>query len=385
MNPSSKNWLEEYLIFYKNQESPNIQSEDELYKIMLNSSLLFAVALDQSKKLHPDFDKWTSKEKMRIIFAHHLFIITDFYIYRNKSSLSFSDIYKQFALSENTELSIESYIDNLIGGKRDSLFLNTYNINPWLFLPLIRFYFFLKKESVNTNQLKIDILKGMYTAVKVDDEISKNEKRLLKRYISNSDLSEEEQEIIKTDSDIQSMTSSLSEREPWIKKICYDLALFALMSDRKIGEKELQFVNEYADVLNISLPEQHLTFSLIQNIYLNHYTELPHLRKTYSYESVKNVVNHNFTYILKKNSGMITNEIRESKELIALLRKSTDEKLSEEEKAKIREQILDLLKTIPSLTIFMIPGGTIILPLLMKILPEDLLYPSSFINKNAKS
>ncbi|MBP5582665.1 MAG: hypothetical protein J6X43_01765, partial [Bacteroidales bacterium] len=41
----------------------------------------------------------------------------------------------------------------------------------------------------------------------------------------------------------------------------------------------------------------------------------------------------------------------------------------------------DLLKTIPSLAIFMIPGGSIILPFLLKILPEEILMPSSFINK----
>ena len=51
------------------------------------------------------------------------------------------------------------------------------------------------------------------------------------------------------------------------------------------------------------------------------------------------------------------------------------------EKDKVKEQITDLLRTIPSLTIFMIPGGSLLLPVLYKILPEELLKPSSFRNK----
>ena len=72
----------------------------------------------------------------------------------------------------------------------------------------------------------------------------------------------------------------------------------------------------------------------------------------------------------------------ESKELVELLRKSLNEDLSPEEKAKVREQTLDLLKTIPSLAIFALPGGAIALPILLKILPEEILIPSSFRNKS---
>jgi ABC-type proline/glycine betaine transport system permease subunit len=55
--------------------------------------------------------------------------------------------------------------------------------------------------------------------------------------------------------------------------------------------------------------------------------------------------------------------------------------MSEEEKQKVKEQIFDLLKTIPSLAIFMLPGAVVIIPLIMKILPEEILMPSSFVNK----
>ena len=47
-----------------------------------------------------------------------------------------------------------------------------------------------------------------------------------------------------------------------------------------------------------------------------------------------------------------------------------------DEKSKVKEQLLDICKTIPSLTIFLLPGGAILLPLLVKLIPK--LLPSAF-------
>jgi hypothetical protein len=62
-----------------------------------------------------------------------------------------------------------------------------------------------------------------------------------------------------------------------------------------------------------------------------------------------------------------------------LLANSTRRDLDEKEKKKIKKQILDICKTIPSLTIFLLPGGSLLLPLLIKFIPTML--PSSF-NEN---
>ena len=387
MNPSSKNWLKEYDLYYthlKTTSDYKIISEDDIYEVLFRSSLLFLVPLEPSSVLHPDFGNWNIKEKIKIIFTHYLFQLTDLYLSKSTNSSDFSEVYNRLIEVEQTSLSTEAYIDHLIDGKKDSWLLNAYNINPWIFLVLIRFYFLLKGEILDNRQIQMDILKGMFAASNVDNIISNNEKRLLKRYIENGNFSEKDKLFLYQYPNFDASNNKESKVQTVINKISYDLALFALMSNKKISDREHFFIDECAQKLSISVDQQHRTFSWIQKIYLHHYQELPHLRNTYSFSSIKNVANHNLTFLLKKNSKMIVNEIKESKELIVLLRKSTDKELSTEEKAKIREQILDLLKTIPSLTIFMIPGGTIILPILMKILPEDLLYPSSFINKNAK-
>ena len=64
---------------------------------------------------------------------------------------------------------------------------------------------------------------------------------------------------------------------------------------------------------------------------------------------------------------------------MVLLAISTRRDLDEKEKKKVKNQLLDICKTVPSLTIFLIPGGSLLLPILIKFIPQ--LLPSAF-NEN---
>ena len=80
--------------------------------------------------------------------------------------------------------------------------------------------------------------------------------------------------------------------------------------------------------------------------------------------------------LITRNSKRLLNELRESKELMKLLTQSTVRDLNEEEHKKVQEQLLDIFKSIPSLAIFMLPGGALLLPLVVKFIPK--LLPSAF-------
>ncbi len=79
---------------------------------------------------------------------------------------------------------------------------------------------------------------------------------------------------------------------------------------------------------------------------------------------------------IRVNKKRLAIELRESKELVILIKKSLHTTLSEEEKLKVKTQMLDICKAIPAFTVFMLPGGAILLPLLIKLIPDIL--PSSF-------
>ncbi|MDG1697921.1 MAG: LETM1 domain-containing protein [Polaribacter sp.] len=80
--------------------------------------------------------------------------------------------------------------------------------------------------------------------------------------------------------------------------------------------------------------------------------------------------------LLHKNKRRLALELKQSKEAVFLIKKATHSNLSEEEKEKIKIQLLDICKAIPSLAVFLLPGGALLLPLLIKLIPDIL--PSAF-------
>ena len=75
-----------------------------------------------------------------------------------------------------------------------------------------------------------------------------------------------------------------------------------------------------------------------------------------------------------RNKGRIAEEL---KELVALINKSRKEDLTQLEKEAVKRQFKVIAKSVPALAIFMIPGGTILLPIVLKVIPD--LVPSAFL------
>jgi len=50
--------------------------------------------------------------------------------------------------------------------------------------------------------------------------------------------------------------------------------------------------------------------------------------------------------------------------------------LTPDEKKKVQNQLIDIFKSIPSLAIFILPGGAVLLPIFIKLIPK--LLPSAF-------
>ena len=80
--------------------------------------------------------------------------------------------------------------------------------------------------------------------------------------------------------------------------------------------------------------------------------------------------------LLLKNKNRLIEELKQSKEVVILIKKATHTSLNEAEKEKIKVQLLDICKPIPAFAVFMLPGGALLLPLLIKLIPDIL--PSAF-------
>jgi hypothetical protein len=81
------------------------------------------------------------------------------------------------------------------------------------------------------------------------------------------------------------------------------------------------------------------------------------------------------------NLEAIVTEIKQTGELGQLLAKAAAGKpLTPDEKRKVKVQLIDLAKAVPALAIFAAPGGMLLLPLLAKLLPFNVL-PSAWDGK----
>ncbi len=81
---------------------------------------------------------------------------------------------------------------------------------------------------------------------------------------------------------------------------------------------------------------------------------------------------------VRKNSRALMKGIRETGELSVLLaRAARGQKLSADDKRKMRSQLIDVAKAVPALAIFAAPGGVLLLIALAKVMKVDML-PSAF-------
>jgi hypothetical protein len=158
-----------------------------------------------------------------------------------------------------------------------------------------------------------------------------------------------------------------------------DMAGLTVWNDGKLDNEESYFLHKVAQILQLS---DEITKESIQEItdFITTY------KSEIQYFNYSNPVKHFYEHstssvelLIKRNKKRLSKEIVESKELMQLLLKSTQRDLDASEKKKVKKQLLDICKSVPSLTIFLLPGGSLLLPILIKFIPQIL--PSAF-NEN---
>ena len=158
-------------------------------------------------------------------------------------------------------------------------------------------------------------------------------------------------------------------------------ALTILASQQELIE-EKKFLVELCDFLEIPKIELDETLVMVENFVLNNNTSVSFLKSSSTYEKMFSSLSKRWIKILGRNKDKLAIELKQSKELIFLIKKSTVKELTKEEKELVKTQFLDIVKSMPSLAIFMLPGGALLLPLVLKIIPD--LIPSAFRDNDLK-
>jgi hypothetical protein len=147
--------------------------------------------------------------------------------------------------------------------------------------------------------------------------------------------------------------------------------------DNQDAWQERELIEKISLQLGLSLEKLEQLYGTVAEFFSVHNERLEFLKNNAAVHQFQDYMNDKVVKIVRKNVGNIMNEIKETKELSELLVKATTKPLTAREKEKVREQLMDVARSIPALAIFALPGGGLLLPVLIKVLPFNIL-PSSF-------
>jgi LETM1-like protein len=166
-----------------------------------------------------------------------------------------------------------------------------------------------------------------------------------------------------------------------LRRFALSQVLLAALVDGRFEPAEVAFVERLAVALGAGEGEVSAMETAIAAFYRQHTEALTALRLAETPEGLPHALTTRVQEAVVDNLDRMLQEIRETGELAELLAKAAaGASLSSAERLKVRKQLIDLAKTIPALAIFAAPGGMILLPILLKLLPFNLL-PSSFVDE----
>ena len=154
--------------------------------------------------------------------------------------------------------------------------------------------------------------------------------------------------------------------------------LLAALVDGRRTRRERAFIGELADALHVPTEELHRLELEMAEFYARHRSIVDVFTVSDAAGAMGEDMVAGMQETLEKNFHRLMQEVRETGDLAVLLTKTArGQKLTGEERKRMKAQLIDVAKAIPALAIFAAPGGLLLLAALAKVLPFSLL-PSSF-------
>lgn len=422
MNPSNKGWLKKYYSKRIKQleldeilewiEAAN-SCEEYIYRMVQPTGFMYGHPIRFMDEVHPRFIEWDEKSRIKILMAE-AFLHCGLYLSLEagkEPSLSsvVSDLSenlaafykKNFSRYANAPRSVfgkkltphqkvEYIIEDRIQIRYDwGNFWTSFMHNSLLFLDLIYFVKWqLRPEENDLQDLighrresRMTLLRLIAAAAHADGKPTKEESQLYYYFLQSARLPSSYRKEARAYMDKGFHLSNLEFEaiDDWLlKKYFLELAILMIWADRQVSPVEIAFMRILSKRLNLSRQELDHSMIAVEGFVLEHWDQVHFLQQKQSYHLVSERLIKNLGVIARKNQRMISQEILESKELVSLLAKSRRSSLTEKEKEKVRKQLIDILKTIPTFALLVLPGSFLTLPIIFKIIPKHILFPSAF-------
>lgn len=393
MNPSKSNWITKY--FSETVTSfQNEVDEIELYKKIRKSGFIYGYTTSVPFEEIPQ-EKWTNEEMTKIVLLHSLFKtyvsttqssdvdlffkkVKAFYdvISTYKANLFFSYILPS---SNGIKQSLEKIIDQRVQNASNIVeksFSHSLT-NALLFIDIVSFKRYLHNESEVLDffkHLEKTLLNLVYIAYN-EKSIKTKYDEIIQRIFENSLRFSAKELATKSFDEIDFNVFITYFGRNYI----LDITNMVMWRDEILEENELEFLKQVGKKLYLTNEDIIESNCAIKHFIETNKHEIPYFQFAHPVKKFYKHTSSSILLLLERNKNILAKELKNNKELVYLLAKSTHKNLDEKERKHIKKQLIELCKTIPSLTIFVLPGGSLLLPILIKLIPQIL--PSTF-NEN---
>lgn len=391
MNPSASGWIKKYLSYLAKEQAHFSFSETTFYQHLRASGFIYANSIKTVSPLQKTSLKYTVEELTKInMFDSLVYIYTSkhpdaplekaveeivlFYTQiEQKSASPFTFLKLKISPEEKLEKVLQEriQINNSIIKKNFSHLIT----NALLFIDVLAFQEFLrKKENIHAylQDFEYMVAAVVYQSFTAKKERTKYDELILQ--VLKSSFRFHKLNLEKAYHYDAQLTNDLLE-----KYYLIDLACVTVYSDEKIEKEEVDFIKKLGNQLNLESSTIDTSLVAMRSFFTEFKNQITYFQNSNALNNLYKNSNRMVKLLVLRNKNRLIRELLESKELVVLLSKSTHKNLTNEERIKVRNQLLDICKSIPSLAIFIMPGGSVLLPILIKFIPQ--LLPSAF-NEN---
>jgi len=394
INASASGWIAKFFSEQGASTKPLLNYPEDFYKRIRDTGFVYGHIVSFDTRQVIDTKGWISEEVSKVALLNTLyatfemitqevdsskFIATTLAFYKKIHPETFN-LLKKILPEDNASQSLEKLIGERVKTNENIVSKNFSHIvtNALLFEDILAFMHYLVHDEIPDQYLKKleeAIISVVSLALQTKSHPTKYDDLLTKlfeasvRFTKFSKVNVQNLDALQLD-----YFTSILERHYLI-----DMAGLAMWSDEKIEQTEVSFLYELAKVLKVNPDFVSESIKSTDAFISQNKSDIPFFNYSNPVKHFYDQATQSVVVLISRNKNRLVKELSQSGELMVLLAHSTHRDLDEKEKKKVKKQLLDICKTIPSLTIFLLPGGSLLLPILIKFIPK--LLPSAF-NEN---
>ncbi|WP_190809146.1 LETM1-related biofilm-associated protein [Flagellimonas sp. S3867] len=388
MNPSASGWINKFGHLVKNEPEafPDFES---LYQELKRNGFVYGIHIDIPKFINVEH-KLTEDEIAKINLLTSLYFTYKFekqesdferfvntvFSYYQSLEVSKISFLNKILTGSQTESQLEKLIDSRIylGGNAFNRAFGNSLTNSLLYVDVLIFRIYLRAHAPvieHAQLLEYVTINIAYQALNSKETQKEDDKLVQLLGSSLTFLNLEETNLDGTYRSLLKQNFTECEKDYFM-----DMACLTLWEDKLLDRKEWDYILGLGTDLDKTEKEVKSTVDSVQFFFEKNKSKIGYLNDKNVAVQFYEGMSKNVGKLILRNSKRLKKELAESKELVSLLSKSATKDLNADERKKVQNQLLDIFKSIPSLAIFMLPGGAVLLPIFIKLIPK--LLPSAF-------